>query len=108
MPTATAATAGSSADGRDVHYKWIALSNTRNTSRRATEASAPPSSRPGDEPLTAAMPFMPIALPRSFSGNASARMAVKLANSNAPPVLHGLSLLHIERQRGSDPPPGST
>ena len=32
------------------------------------------------------MPLMPMALPRSFCGNASVRMAVELANRNAPPT----------------------
>ena len=60
--------------------------DTRNTSRHCTGASTPPSSRPRNEPLTAAMPLMPMALPRSSGGNASVRMAVELANRNAPPT----------------------
>ena len=59
---------------------------TRKTSRQCTGASTPPSSRPRNAPLIAAMPLMPIALPRSFCGNASVRMAVELANRHAPPT----------------------
>ena len=59
---------------------------TRNTSRQLMGASTPPSSRPRNDPPTAATPLMPSALPRSFSGNASVRIAVELANRNAPPT----------------------
>ena len=60
--------------------------DTRNTSRHSMGASTPPSSSPRNEPDTAAMPLIPIALPRSSSGKASVRIAVELANRNAPPT----------------------
>ncbi len=59
---------------------------TRKTSRHSIGASTPPSIRPRKEPPTAAMPLIPIALPRSSAGNASVRIAVELANSSAPPT----------------------
>ena len=39
-----------------------------------------------NEPLTAAMPLIPIAMPRSSAGKASVRIALELANRNAPPT----------------------
>ena len=59
---------------------------TRKTSRHSIGASTPPSIRPRNEPPTAAMPLIPIALPRSSTGKASVRIAVELANSSAPPT----------------------
>ena len=41
---------------------------------------------PRNEPPIAAMPLIPIALPRSSTGKASVRMAVEFANRNAPPT----------------------
>jgi hypothetical protein len=59
---------------------------TKKTSRQSMGASTPPRIRPRNEPPIAAMPLIPIALPRSSRGNASVRMAVELANRNAPPT----------------------
>jgi len=42
--------------------------------------------RPRNEPATAAMPLMPMALPRSSGGKASVMIAVELANRKAPPT----------------------
>ncbi len=39
-----------------------------------------------NEPAMAAIAFMPSAVPRWLAGNASVRMAVELANRNAPPM----------------------
>ena len=39
-----------------------------------------------NEPAMAAMAFMPRAVPRWLAGNASVRIAVELANRNAPPI----------------------
>ena len=59
---------------------------TRNTQRQWTTASAPPSSRPMNVPAIAATWLMPIAKPRRSGGKASVMMAVELANSIEPPT----------------------
>ena len=69
---------------------------TRNTSRHSIGASTPPSSRPRNEPDTAAMPLMPMALPRSSWGKASVRIAVELANRNAPPTPWKIRMMMIQ------------
>ena len=70
---------------------------TRNTSRHSIGASTPPSSSPRNEPDTAATPLMPMALPRSSSGKASVRIAVELANRNAPPMPWKTRMMMIHR-----------
>ena len=59
---------------------------TRNTARQATGARTPPSTRPIEEPATAATPLMPSARPRWLAGKASVMIALELANSIAPPT----------------------
>ena len=59
---------------------------TQKTSRQSQSARMPPRMRPTNEPAMAAMALMPIACPRSFTGNASVMMAVELASSIAPPT----------------------
>ncbi len=59
---------------------------TQKTSRQCTSASSPPAIKPMNEPAMPATIEMPIARPRSLSGNASVRMAVELAISSAPPM----------------------
>ncbi len=64
-------------------------------------ASTPPSSRPMNAPLTAATPLMPIALPRSLGGKASVRIALELANRNAPPTPCRIRMMMIHRTPGT-------
>ena len=59
---------------------------TRNTRCQLTGPSTPPSSSPRNEPEMAAMELIPSAVPRWLAGKASVRMAVELANRNAPPM----------------------
>ena len=59
---------------------------TRNTSRQSMGPSTPPRMSPMNEPLTAAMPLIPIAMPRSSAGKASVKIALELANRHAPPT----------------------
>ncbi len=47
----------------------------------------------------AATPLMPMALPRSFAGKASVRMALELANRNAPPTPWKTLMAMIHRPR---------
>src|SRR6202020_1056703 len=49
-------------------------------------ASTPPISRPRNDPQIAAMALIPSAVPRWLAGKASVRIAVELANRNAPPI----------------------
>ena len=74
---------------------------TRNTRCHSIGASTPPSISPRNEPLTAAMPLIPIALPRSFCGNASVRIAVELANRNAPPTPWNTRMMMIHNAPGT-------
>ena len=71
--------------------------DTRNTSRHSMGASTPPSIRPRNEPVMAAMPLIPIALPRSSCGKASVRIAVELANRNAPPTPWNIRMMMIHK-----------
>jgi hypothetical protein len=75
--------------------------DTRKTSRHSTGASTPPRIRPRNEPATAAMPLMPIALPRSSAGNASVKMAEELANRNAPPTPWKTRMMMIHSAPGT-------
>ena len=59
---------------------------TRNTRCQSTGPSTPPSSSPRNEPAIAAIELMPSAVPRWLAGKASVRIAVELANRNAPPM----------------------
>src|SRR5689334_20187627 len=59
---------------------------TRNTRCQLIGPSTPPSSSPRNEPAIAAIELMPSAVPRWLAGNASVRIAVELANRNAPPM----------------------
>ena len=59
---------------------------TTKTSRQATGASTPPSTRPRNEPAIAAIEFTPSARPRWCCGNASVRIALELAKISAPPT----------------------
>jgi len=59
---------------------------TRNTRCQSTGPSRPPSSSPTNEPAIAAIELMPSAVPRWLAGKASVRIAVELANRNAPPM----------------------
>ncbi len=74
---------------------------TRNTSRHSIGASTPPRISPRNDPPTAAMPLIPIALPRSSSGNASVRIAVELANRNAPPTPWKTRMMMIHKTPGT-------
>ena len=59
---------------------------TRKTRCQLTGPSTPPSSSPRNEPAMAAIELMPSAVPRWLAGKASVRIAVELANRNAPPM----------------------
>ena len=59
---------------------------TRNTRCQLIGPSTPPSSSPRNEPAMAAIELMPSAVPRWLAGKASVRIAVELANRNAPPM----------------------
>jgi hypothetical protein len=54
-----------------------------------------------NEPLTAAMPLMPMALPRSSSGKASVRIALEFAKSSAPPTPWNTRMMMIHRTPGT-------
>ena len=58
--------------------------DTRNTRCHWTGASTPPRIRPRKDPLTAAMPLMPMAFPRSSAGKASVRMAPSWRRERLP------------------------
>ena len=60
--------------------------DTRNTRCQFTGPRSPPSSSPRNEPAMAAIELMPSAVPRWLAGKASVRIAVELANRNAPPM----------------------
>src|ERR1035437_4723415 len=60
--------------------------DTRKTSRHSMGAKTPPITSPMKEPPIAATPLMPRASPRSLAGKASVRIALELANKNAPPT----------------------
>ena len=55
-------------------------------SRHSIGPSSPPRMRPMNEPAIAAIWLMPTAMPRSFSGKASVRIAVEFAIKNAAPT----------------------
>ena len=59
---------------------------TRKMRCQFTGASTPPRISPMNDPAMAAIEFRPSAVPRWLLGNASVRMAVELANRNAPPM----------------------
>ena len=60
--------------------------DTRKTRRHSMGASSPPRISPRKDPVTRAIPLIPMAFPRSFSGKASVMMALELAKRNAPPT----------------------
>ena len=60
--------------------------DTKKTKCHSMGARTPPRIRPRNDPVTSAIPLMPMALPRSSSGKASVRMALELANRKAPPT----------------------
>ncbi len=59
---------------------------TRNIRCQLIGPSRPPRISPTNEPAMAAIEFMPSAVPRWLAGKASVRIAVELANRNAPPM----------------------
>ena len=59
---------------------------TRKIRCQFTGASTPPRISPMNDPAMAAIEFRPSAVPRWLAGNASVRIAVELANRNAPPM----------------------
>jgi hypothetical protein len=60
--------------------------DTRKTRCQLAGPSTPPRIRPMNDPAMAAIEFSPSAVPRWLAGNASVRIAVELANRNAPPI----------------------
>ncbi len=60
--------------------------DTRNTRCQSVVLSRPPTIRPMNDPDTAATALIPSAMPRSFCGNASVRIAVEQAKIIAPPT----------------------
>ena len=59
---------------------------TRKMRRQEIGARSPPMSSPMKDPAMAATLLMPRARPRWLAGKASVRMALELANRNAPPI----------------------